>query len=159
LSPSAQNPRLILAGFLCKSHTQTKNHPDLIMLRSFASQKYRSSLHQLLLIERLQVRQFSNPSSSLPLINASNRDTNHQENPLLGSFLKWASGITVGSGLGLLYWSHSHDSDSALFTKPFLSFADSSTPIAESTVDDPPSTSSFRKVALPQIPKYLFGGI
>lgn len=147
---------MILAGFLCKSHTQTKNHPDLIMLRSFASQKYRSSLHQLLLIERLQVRQFSNPSSSLPLINASNRDTNHQENPLLGSFLKWASGITVGSGLGLLYWSHSHDSDSALFTKPFLSFADSSTPIAESTVDDPPSTSSFRK---PQIPKYLFGGI
>uniref|UniRef100_A0A2N9IAQ1 EF-hand domain-containing protein n=1 Tax=Fagus sylvatica TaxID=28930 RepID=A0A2N9IAQ1_FAGSY len=77
------------------------------MLRSFASQKYRSSLHQLLLIERLQV--FSTgPTLTIPIL--------------------------------------------LLFTKPFLSFADSSTPIAESTVDDPPSTSSFRKVALLKSP-------
>ena len=128
-------------------------------MRSFASLKRnRPSLHQLVLIQRFQLRQ----SSSLPLINAasnSNRDTGNQENPLWGSFLKWASAITVGSGLGLLYWSHD---------KPLLSFADFAS--AESTVDDAPSSSSsssssssvsafLPKLALPQTPKNLFGGI
>nr|POF23796.1 isoform 2 of calcium uptake protein, mitochondrial [Quercus suber] len=121
-------------------------------MRSFASLKRnRPSLHQLALIQRFQLRQ----SSSLPLINAasnSNRDTSNQENPLWGSFLKWASAITVGSGLGLLYWSHD---------KPLLSFADFAS--AESTVEDASSSSSssvsafFPKSALPQTPKYFFG--
>ncbi|KAK4600682.1 hypothetical protein RGQ29_010365 [Quercus rubra] len=121
-------------------------------MRYFASLKRnRPSLHQLVLIQRFQLRQ----SSSLPLINAasnSNRDTGNQENPLWGSFLKWASAITVGSGLGLLYWSHD---------KPLLSFADFAS--AESTVDDAPSSSSssvsafLPKLALPQTPKNLFG--
>lgn len=124
-------------------------------MRSFTSLKRnRPSLHQLALIQRFQLRQ----SSSLPLINAasnSNPDTSNQENPLWGSFLKWASAITVGSGLGLLYWSHD---------KPLLSFADFAS--AESTVDDAASFSSsssssvsayFPKLALPQTPKNLFG--
>ncbi|KAM4122685.1 hypothetical protein ACB094_01G103200 [Castanea mollissima] len=123
-------------------------------MRSFASlNRNRPSLRQLALIQRFQLRQ----SSSLPLINAasnSNRDTSNQENPLWGSFLKWASAITVGSGLGLLYWSHD---------KPLLSFADFAS--AESTVDDASSSSSssssvsafIPKLALPQTPKNLFG--
>ena len=121
-------------------------------MRSFTSLKRnRPSLHQLALIQRFQLRQ----SSSLPLINAasnSNRDTSNQENPLWASFLKWASAITVGSGLGLLYWSHD---------KPLLSFAHFAS--AESTVDDAASSSSvyayIPKLALPQTPKNLFGGI
>lgn len=121
-------------------------------MRSFASlNRNRPSLRQLALVQRFQLRQ----SSSLPLINAasnSNRDTSsNQENPLWGSFLKWASGITVGSGLGLLYWSHD---------KPLLSFADFAS--AESTVDDASSSSVsafIPKLALPQTPKNLFGGI
>lgn len=132
-------------------YPKKKKPPNLIM-RSFASlNRNRPSLHQLALIQRFQLRQ----SSSLPLINAasnSNRDTSsNQENLLWGSFLKWASGITVGSGLGLLYWSHD---------KPLLSFADFAS--AESTVDDASSSSVsafIPKLALPQTPKNLFGGI
>ena len=127
-------------------------------MRSFTYLKRnRPSLHQLALIQRFQLRQSS--SLPLPLIKAasnSNPDTSNQENPLWGSFLKWASAITVGSGLGLLYWSHD---------KPLLSFADFAS--AESTVDAAAASSSssssvsayFPKLALPQTPKNLFGGI
>ncbi|XP_059461488.1 calcium uptake protein, mitochondrial-like isoform X2 [Corylus avellana] len=72
--------------------------------------------------------------------------------------LKWAAAITIGSGLGLLHWSSTpdsesdsnSDSDSAFFKKPLLSFADWSATASE-------SASAFRKLALPESPKYLFG--
>ncbi|KAG7973312.1 hypothetical protein I3843_07G221000 [Carya illinoinensis] len=127
-------------------------------MRSFASLKISAppSIHQLAPIQTLGVRRFSqsapSSSSSLSQIHASIPNT---KSPLLGSFLKWASGITVGSGLALLFWSStpapSPDSNFALFKKPLLSFADWSTATAESTV------SAFRKLALPVGSYYLFG--
>lgn len=119
-------------------------------MRSIASLKTSPpSLRQHALFQRLGVRRFSNlPPPS------SNGYTDHHENSLFGSFLKWASAITVGSGLGLLYWTSTSDSDSdsAYFKKPLLSFADWSTAASE-------SVSAFRKLALPESAKYLFGGI
>jgi hypothetical protein len=124
------------------------NTPISIIMRSIASLKTSPpSLRQHALFQRLGVRRFSNlPPPS------SNDYTDHDENSPFGSFLKWASAIMVGSGLGLLYWSSTSDSDSAFFKKPLLSSADWSTAASE-------SVSAFRKLALPESAKYLFGGI
>lgn len=63
----------------------------------------------------------------------------------------------MGSALGFLYGSSTSTCDSAFFNKP-LSFAHLSTSPTESTLEeDPCSNPSFRKLSLPQIPKYLVG--
>ncbi|KAB1204657.1 Calcium uptake protein 1, mitochondrial [Morella rubra] len=119
-------------------------------MRSFGSRKISvTSFSQLPLIHRAGVQLFSDStssssSSSLPLFDASKPDP---KNPLLLSFLKWVSGIAVGSGLGLLYWSSTPatDSDSAFSKKRSVSFADGST------------VSAFRNSVLTESPKYLFG--
>ncbi|XVF35636.1 hypothetical protein REPUB_Repub18cG0163100 [Reevesia pubescens] len=111
--------------------------------------------HLSLIQQRLQTRQFS----SLPLINASNIDSNNQNDSIAGSFLKWISGIAAGSSLGLAYWYSTSASDlsSAFFNKPFFSFADWSTETAES---DDGSRNAFHKLALPDYnSKFIFGEV
>ncbi|XVF35565.1 hypothetical protein REPUB_Repub18cG0156800 [Reevesia pubescens] len=104
-----------------KSYQQTTMSSLTSLKRSSPSMHHHFSLIQ----QRLQTRQFS----SLPLINASNIDSNSQHDSIAGSFLKWISGIAVGSSLGLAYWYSTSASDlsSAFFNKPFFSFADWST--------------------------------
>lgn len=120
-----------------------------------------SSLKQLPLIQRLQIRQLSvppqSPFSSRPLISAvdSDKDSGY------GSLIRWLSGITIGSSLGLIYWSYTSNSD---FTKQLLTFADCSTSTVtdESTVHHDLSSFSsslFRKLSLPDYSStFLFGG-
>ncbi|OMO90764.1 putative calcium ion binding protein [Corchorus olitorius] len=118
------------------------------------------SVHRLSLIQqhqRLQTRQFS----SLPLINASNVNSDDQKDSLPSSFMRWISGIAIGSSLGLAYYYYStsaSDSSSGFFKKPFSSFADFSTATAESAVDG--SRKGFRKLALPNYSsKFIFGEV
>ncbi|XVE53573.1 hypothetical protein DITRI_Ditri03aG0013700 [Diplodiscus trichospermus] len=114
------------------------------------------SMHHLSLIRRLPTRQFS----SLPLINASNIDSNNRKDSIASSFMKWISGIAVGSSLGFVYWYSSSSSDwsSDFFKKPLLSFAEWSTETAESTLDG--SRNAFRKLALPDYSsKFIFGEV
>lgn len=121
-------------------------------------------LKQLSLIQRLQIRQLSVPpqspsSSSESLINAVNSDKDSG----YCSLMRWLSGITIGSSLGLLYWSYTSNSE---FTKQLLTFADCSTSTVadESTVDHDLSSFSsslFRKLSLPDYKHsstFLFGG-
>lgn len=76
--------------------------------------------------------------------------------------MRWLSGITIGSSLGLLYWSYTSNSE---FTKQLLTFADCSTSTVadESTVDHDLSSFSsslFRKLSLPDYKHsstFLFG--
>lgn len=115
------------------------------------------SIYRLCLIpQRIQTRQFA----SLPLINASNIDSNDKKDYIAGSFMKWISGIAGGSSLGLVYWfssSSSSDWGSDFFKKPFLSFAEWSMETAESTVSG--SRNAFRKLALPDYSsEFIFGG-
>ncbi|XP_022750298.1 calcium uptake protein, mitochondrial-like isoform X2 [Durio zibethinus] len=112
----------------------------------------RSSPSMHLIQQRLQARQFS----SLPLINVSN----NKKDSTASSFIKWISGVAVGSSLGLVYWYSTSSSDwsSAFFKKPFLSFADWSTETAESTRDG--SRNAFRKRALPDYSStFIFGDV
>ncbi|MBA0810668.1 hypothetical protein Gohar_002638 [Gossypium harknessii] len=114
--------------------------------RSSPSILHLSSIHQ-----RLQIRQFS----SLPLINASNIQSNNKKDSIASSFLKW---IAVGSSFGLVCWYSFSASDwsTGFFNEQFLSFADWSTETAESAVDG--SKNSFRKLALPDYSsKFIFG--
>ncbi|KAM5564411.1 calcium uptake protein, mitochondrial-like [Rosa sericea] len=103
--------------------------------------------------QRLQISQLSTapqPSSPLSLISSvSGFSSNPQENPQ-NSYLKWISGIAVGSGLGLLYWSNP---DSDFFKKSSLAFADWSTGL-----EGRPTRSLLQKLSLPEIrAKFLFG--
>ncbi|KAJ0090861.1 hypothetical protein Patl1_12512 [Pistacia atlantica] len=119
-----------------------------------------TSLKQLSLIQRLQIRQLSvppqSPSFSRSLISAvdSDKDSGY------GSLIRWLSGITIGSSLGLLYWSYTCNSD---FTKQLLTFSDCSTSTVtdESTVHNDLSSfgsSLFRKLSLPDYSStFLFG--
>ncbi|KAF3447079.1 hypothetical protein FNV43_RR12259 [Rhamnella rubrinervis] len=93
------------------------------------------SINRLASIELLQFRQIhtSIPSSLSP-ISVSGFDSNKHENSALGFFLRWVSGIAVGSGLGLLCWSSpssTSESNSAFINKSLLSFADWSTASVE----------------------------
>ncbi|XP_031279598.1 calcium uptake protein, mitochondrial [Pistacia vera] len=119
-----------------------------------------TSLKQLSLIQRLQIRQLSVPpqSPSFPrsLISAVDCDKDSG----YGSLITWLSGITIGSSLGLLYWSYTCNSD---FTKQLLTFSDCSTSTVtdESTVHNDLSSfgsSLFRKLSLPDYSStFLFG--
>lgn len=120
------------------------------------------SIRRIASIQGLQFRQFHAPSSPSPISHSSVESTN-RGNPALGSFLKWISGIGVGSGLGILFWSSSSsstDSESAFFNRPILSFADGSPASSEAAVQDRRSRSLFNKLSLPEnSPKFLlFGG-
>ncbi|KAH7524607.1 hypothetical protein FEM48_Zijuj06G0137300 [Ziziphus jujuba var. spinosa] len=132
-------------------------------LRSSSIRRSTPSINQLASIQLVQFRHFHAPlPSSLPPVTASSLGPNRPQSPASGSFLKWISGIAVGSGLGLLYWSYSSsksDFNSGFFNKSLLSFADSSTPTGEATVVDVwRSNSLFRKLSLPDSgPKFLFG--
>ncbi|KAJ4827234.1 hypothetical protein Tsubulata_015196 [Turnera subulata] len=126
--------------------------------------KSRPSISHLYLIQRLQTRQISNqPPSPAPLIasaaaaSCNANSSHHHEDHVHGSFARWFSGITVGSGLGLLFWSATSDSESASSIKPWLAFADWST-ATESPVNDRFSVSAFRKLSLPDYSsKFLLG--
>ncbi|EOY29413.1 Calcium ion binding protein, putative isoform 1 [Theobroma cacao] len=115
------------------------------------------SADRLFLIQqRLRTCQFS----SLPPINASKIDSDDRKDSVASSFVKWISGIAVGSSLGLVYWYSTSGSDwrSAFLKKPFWSFAEWSTATAESTVDG--SRNAFRKLALPDYSsKFIFGEV
>ncbi|XVE97380.1 hypothetical protein REPUB_Repub03eG0014700 [Reevesia pubescens] len=116
------------------------------------------SIPHLSLIQQrlLQTRQFS----SLPLINASNLDSNNKKDSISSSFVKWISTIAVGSSLGLVYWFSTSTSNwnSSFFNKSFLSFADWSTETVESTVDG--SRNAFHKLALPDYSsKFIFSEV
>ncbi|EXB80741.1 Calcium uptake protein 1 [Morus notabilis] len=121
------------------------------------------SIRRIASIQGLQFRQFHAPSSPSPISHSSFESTK-RGNPALGSFLKWISGIGVGSGLGILFWSSSSssstDSESAFFNRPILSFADGSPASSEAAVQDRRSRSLFNKLSLPEnSPKFLlFGG-
>ncbi|KDP33558.1 hypothetical protein JCGZ_07129 [Jatropha curcas] len=126
----------------------------------------RSSIYQLYLKQRLQSRQYSNiaPSStsSLSLTCASSLKANNEnENHTYGSFMRWFSGIALGSSLGLFCWytNSSSDAESAFLNRSLLSFADWPMATAvKSAVKDLNSTSTFGKLSLPDYSsKYLFG--
>lgn len=109
------------------------------------------SIHQRLQISQLSTAPQPSSSSPLSLISSvSSFNSNPRQNPHNG-YLKWISGIAVGSGLGLLYWS-SPDSD--FVKKPSLSFADWST-----ALEGQSPRSLLHKLSLPEIrAKLLFGG-
>lgn len=155
-----QTPIQSPAYFFCDTQCS-----PMSSLRSSSIRRSTPSINQLASIQLVQFRHFHAPlPSSLPPLTASSLGPNRPQSPASGSFLKWISGITVGSGLGLLYWSYSSsksDFNSGFFNKSLLSFADSSTPTGEATVVDVwRSNSLFRKLSLPDSgPKFLFGGI
>ncbi|MBA0574264.1 hypothetical protein Golob_001491, partial [Gossypium lobatum] len=114
-----------------------------------------SMLHLSLIQQRLLTCQFS----SLPLTDASNIDTNNKRGSFSRTFVKWVSGLAVGSSLGAVYWWYStsaSDWGSAFFKKPFLSFSEWSMESDESTTDG--SKTVFHKLALPDYSsKFIFG--
>ncbi|KAG8471953.1 hypothetical protein CXB51_036799 [Gossypium anomalum] len=99
------------------------------------------------------------------LVPASYRRFKHRPNNKRGSFsrtfVKWVSGLAVGSSLGAVYWWYStsaSDWGSAFFKKPFLSFSEWSMESDESTTDG--SKTVFHKLALPDYSsKFIFGEV
>ncbi|MFQ6666904.1 hypothetical protein Gotur_033103 [Gossypium turneri] len=116
-----------------------------------------SVLHLSLIQQRLLTCQFS----SLPLTDASNIDPNNKRGSFSRTFVKWVSGLAVGSSLGAVYWWYStsaSDWGSAFFKKPFLSFSEWSMESDESTTDG--SKTVFHKLALPDYSsKFIFGEV
>ncbi|MBA0874034.1 hypothetical protein Goshw_010604 [Gossypium schwendimanii] len=116
-----------------------------------------SMLHLSLIQQRLLTCQFS----SLPLTDASNIDPNNKRGSFSRTFVKWASGLAVGSSLGAVYWWYStsaSDWGSAFFKKLFLSFSEWSMESDESTTDG--SKTVFHKLALPDYSsKFIFGEV
>ncbi|KAA3486256.1 calcium uptake protein 1, mitochondrial-like isoform X1 [Gossypium australe] len=116
-----------------------------------------SMLHLSLIQQRLLTCQFS----SLPLTDASNIDPNNKKGSFSRTFVKWVSGLAVGSSLGAVYWWYStsaSDWGSAFFKKPFLSFSEWSMESDESTTDG--SKTVFHKLALPDYSsKFIFGEV
>ncbi|PON71311.1 Parvalbumin [Parasponia andersonii] len=115
------------------------------------------SIHRVTSIQRFQFRQLHTPLP--PPIIGSSFESNQNESPDLGYFLRWISGIVAGSGLGFLYWSSSStDSGPGFFNRPLMTFADCSTATSEATVQNQRSPSFLHKLSLPEIsPKFLFG--
>ncbi|CAA7041560.1 unnamed protein product [Microthlaspi erraticum] len=113
------------------------------------------------LIQRLRIHGISSsfpessPSSSvLPVADPSSRTVTG------GSLAKWISGITAGSGLGLLYWFSDSDSTSGLFGgNKLLSFADSSSAsVSAAATGDLKLRSFIPKLALPgDSSRFIFG--
>ncbi|KAK8257069.1 hypothetical protein V6Z12_1Z007500 [Gossypium hirsutum] len=104
-------------------------------------------LHLSLIQQRLLTCQFS----SLPLTDASNIDPNNKRGSFSRTFVKWVSGLAVGSSLGAVYWWYST-------SKPFLSFSEWSMESDESTTDG--SKTVFHKLALPDYSsKFIFGEV
>ncbi|KAL7252649.1 hypothetical protein ACSBR1_007254 [Camellia fascicularis] len=102
------------------------------------------SINRLQLIHLLQFRPFStSPPPLPPSFIVSRSETNSHENPsTFRSFLRWVSGIALGSSVGLVGYLSSSE-------KSFLAFADWSTAVtAEVSVDDHQTSN----------PKFLFGG-
>ncbi|XP_017617316.1 calcium uptake protein, mitochondrial-like [Gossypium arboreum] len=116
-----------------------------------------SMLHLSFIQQRLLTCQFS----SLPLTDASNIDPNNKKGSFSRTFVKWVSGLAVGSSLGAVYWWYStsaSDWGSAFFKKPFLSFSEWSMESDESTTDG--SKTVFHKLALPDYSsKFIFGEV
>ncbi|KAK8261919.1 hypothetical protein V6Z12_D13G220500 [Gossypium hirsutum] len=116
-----------------------------------------SMLHLSLIQQRLLTCQFS----SLPLTDASNIDPNNKRGSFSRTFVKWVSGLAVGSSLGAVYWWYStsvSDWGSAFLKKPFLSFSEWSMESDESTTDG--SKTVFHKLALPDYSsKFIFGEV
>ncbi|KAJ7958806.1 calcium uptake protein 1, mitochondrial-like [Quillaja saponaria] len=109
---------------------------------------------QQIFIQWLRTRHLSSASSSsssaLPSISASDQ----RENSVSGTFLKWVSSILAGSSLGILYWVSTSDSDAG----KYLSYADWSTVLAETSVEGRHSRPFFQKLSLPEIRRtFLFG--
>ncbi|KAL7166044.1 hypothetical protein ACSBR2_036836 [Camellia fascicularis] len=101
------------------------------------------SINRLQLIHLLQFRPFStSPPPLPPSFIVSSFETNSHENPsTFRSFLRWVSGIALGSSVGLVGYLSSSE-------KSFLAFADWSTAAtAEVSVDDHQTSN----------PKFLFG--
>ncbi|XP_039027812.1 calcium uptake protein, mitochondrial-like [Hibiscus syriacus] len=116
----------------------------------------RTSSSVLFIRQRLQTCHFS----SLPLTEASNINPNDKNSSFARTFIKWVSGVVVGSSLGTLYWysTSATDWDSALFKKPFLFFDEWSVESVDSNVDG--SKGVFRKLALPDYSsKFIFGEV
>ncbi|MBA0824587.1 hypothetical protein Goarm_021244 [Gossypium armourianum] len=114
-------------------------------------------LHLFLIQQRLLTCQFS----SLPLTDASNIDPNNKKGSFSSTFVKWVSGIVVGSSIGAIYWWYStstSDWGSDFFKKPFLSFSKWSMKSDESTTDG--SKTMFHKVTLPDYnSKFILGEV
>ncbi|GMJ11115.1 hypothetical protein like AT4G32060 [Hibiscus trionum] len=110
----------------------------------------------LLIRQQLQACHFS----SLPLTEASSIDPNNKKDSFTGTFVKWVSGVVLGSSLGALYWysTSAPDWGSSFFKKPFFSFDEWSMESADSTGDG--SQNVFRKLALPDYSsKFIFGEV
>ncbi|XP_059641119.1 calcium uptake protein, mitochondrial [Cornus florida] len=101
------------------------------------------SINPLPIIQRLHTRPFSAPSSSSSIL--SHCDSNFRKtSSSFRSFLKWVSGIGVGSSIGLLvYCSSPYDSTS--LKNSLYSFADWSTAVTSDIAMEDPN------------PKFLFG--
>ncbi|MBA0794033.1 hypothetical protein Gohar_018400 [Gossypium harknessii] len=114
-------------------------------------------LHLFLIQQGLLTCQFS----SLPLTDASNIDPNNKKGSFSSTFVKWVSGIVVGSSIGAIYWWYStstSDWGSDFFKKPFLSFSKWSMKSDESTTDG--SKTMFHKVTLPDYnSKFILGEV
>ncbi|XP_057959414.1 calcium uptake protein, mitochondrial [Malania oleifera] len=106
------------------------------------------SIYIISAVSRLHTRAISTAPDGPP----SNSGNNHHNS---GSFLRWVSGIVVGSGLGFVYWSST--SSSSIFgssRQPLFSFGDWRTATADPSVDHQPSNSA---LVSPNTPKFLFG--
>ncbi|XP_038898722.1 calcium uptake protein, mitochondrial isoform X2 [Benincasa hispida] len=108
------------------------------------------SIPSLYSIRWLSVNQSSSSSASP---STSHGDRFVISSSSIASFLKWSSGILLASGLGFVYVSTTS-------ATPALAFAHSTVvdSAEDSVVEQPRSTSFFRKFSLPEISsKFLFG--